>query len=85
MGNNRSPILLQPPIDFAEIYQIYTHNPNAYDPDGDSLVFSLIPPKQSKGTNVDVTICQLAKIGGFTINRQSGEIIWNYPDSARIY
>src|SRR5665647_1655357 len=33
MGNNRSPILLQPPIDFAEAGQIYVHNPNAYDPD----------------------------------------------------
>ena len=85
IGNNRSPILLQPPIDYAEIYQIYIHNPNAYDPDGDSLVFSLIPPKQSKGQDVDGYYLPIGKIGGFTINRQSGEIIWNYPDEARIY
>jgi gliding motility-associated-like protein len=85
MGNNRSPILLQPPIDFAEINEIYVHNPNAYDPDGDSLVFSLIPPKQSKGTDVDNYSVPRGVRNGFTINRQSGEIIWDYPDIAGIY
>jgi gliding motility-associated-like protein len=85
MGNNRSPILLQPPIDFAEINEIYVHNPNAYDPDGDSLVFSLIPPKQGKGTNVDNYSVPKGVRNGFKINSQSGEIIWDYPDIIGIF
>jgi len=85
MGNDRSPILLQPPIDFAEVNQIYVHNPNAYDPDGDSLVFSLIPPKQGKGMDVDNYSTPKGIRNGFTINRQSGQIIWDYPSITGIY
>src|SRR5688572_13352243 len=44
IGLNNSPILLYPPIDFACINDTFIHNPTAFDPDGDSLVFSLQPP-----------------------------------------
>ena len=36
-GFNSSPILLQPPIDYANIGYTFIHNPNAFDIDGDSL------------------------------------------------
>jgi hypothetical protein len=38
-GYNSSPVLLQPPLDFACVNKRYIHNPNAYDPDGDSLSY----------------------------------------------
>ncbi len=51
-GNNSSAILLQPPIDFACTNQTFVHNPNAFDPDGDSLAYELIPPFQGEGEEV---------------------------------
>ena len=49
---NSSPVLLNPPIDFGNAFQTYIHNPNAYDPDGDSLTFEFIVPR--KGPNLPV-------------------------------
>jgi hypothetical protein len=36
IGLNNSPILLYPPIDYANVNDTFYHNPLAYDPDGDS-------------------------------------------------
>ncbi len=51
-GKNSSVILLQPPIDIACVGQPFIHNPNAYDPDGDSLVYELIKPLAGEGEEV---------------------------------
>ena len=51
-GINNSAQLLQPPIDFACIGQVFVHNPNAYDVDGDSLSYQLITPFQEEGLEV---------------------------------
>jgi gliding motility-associated-like protein len=48
-GVNTTPYLLQPPIDNACVGKPFKHNPNAFDPDGDSLSYHLIVPFQ--GTN----------------------------------
>lgn len=50
IGPNNSPILLQPPIDVGCVGEVFVHNPNAYDIDGDSLSFKLIQPLQDIGT-----------------------------------
>lgn len=42
-GHNNSVRLLNPPTQQACFMQPWIHNPAAYDPDGDELVFSLIP------------------------------------------
>ncbi len=52
-GYNNSAVLLQPPIDIGCIHQPFIHNPNAYDPDGDSLAYELIPPFIAPGTPVE--------------------------------
>ncbi|NLJ06556.1 MAG: T9SS type B sorting domain-containing protein [Sphingobacteriales bacterium] len=83
-GTNRSPVLLLPPIDYAEVKKVYKHNPGAYDPDGDSLVFTFIPPKQAVGKNVDGYYLPYAK-NGFTLNRYTGDIRWDYPDTIGIF
>lgn len=83
-GYNNSPKLLNPPIDFANVNIPFVHNPNAYDPDGDSLTFEFIVPRKAPnvvvanyvdphllpGTPADRT---------FTIDRFTGEVVWDAP------
>lgn len=52
-GFNNSPLLLQPPIDFGCVGEVFLHNPNALDPDGDSLSYELIVPFQDSSLIVD--------------------------------
>ena len=52
LGFNNSPLLLQPPIDQGVVGQPFVHNPNAYDPDGDSLSYHLIPCKGTGGISI---------------------------------
>lgn len=42
-GVNNSVQLLNPPLDDACINEVFVHNPAPFDPDGDSLVFELVP------------------------------------------
>lgn len=82
-GFNNSVVLLQPPIDIGCVDRVFIHNPNAYDSDGDSLVFELVEPLQ--GLNTPVPNYRLPdEIGQFsdnvlTINRFTGEIVWRTP------
>lgn len=46
-GINNSAILLQPPVDRACVGRVFTHNPNAFDIDGDSLSYELVAPRMS--------------------------------------
>ncbi|MEA3496737.1 MAG: gliding motility-associated C-terminal domain-containing protein [Bacteroidota bacterium] len=83
-GLNRSPILLQPPIDYAQKGEFFEHNPNAYDPDGDSLVFTLIPPKQNSNEDVYNYYKPGAK-NCFCLDNYTGELFWDYPDTIGIF
>ena len=47
LGCDNSPELLVPPIDQGCTGVKWTHNPGAYDPDGDSLSYSMTVPKWS--------------------------------------
>ncbi|MDB5257847.1 MAG: hypothetical protein JWM14_2542 [Chitinophagaceae bacterium] len=86
-GINSSPVLSVPPLDKGVIGQIYTHNPGAYDPDGDSLSFSLVIPQSDKGVqvgnyNYPDQFGGTSTTGGapfITINPVSGNIVWNAP------
>ena len=51
-GFNSSPILLEPPVDFGVVGQVFQHTPNGYDPDGDSIAYELIVPLSDIGTTV---------------------------------
>jgi gliding motility-associated-like protein len=88
-GFNNSPILLQPPIDFANIGVPWIHNPNAYDIDGDSLDFQLIPPKQNQANDVpgylSPSLIGPGPNNQISINRQTGEIIWDSPQVQGVY
>ncbi len=82
-GRNNSAILLQPPIDYACIGQIFTHNPNAYDPDGDSLSYQLITPFQASGIVVpNYELPDRIRPGADNIARLdpiTGDFVWNAP------
>lgn len=83
-GYNSSPILLNPPIDFGNTFITYIHNPNAYDPDGDSLSFEFITPRKSALFSVTNYVDPNKVLGTppentFTINGETGEVIWSTP------
>jgi gliding motility-associated-like protein len=82
-GCNRSPVLLQPPIDIGCVGKVFTHNPNAYDPDNDSLSYHLITPLQDVGLEVpNYVFPNLINPGpdnNLTIDEVTGDIVWNAP------
>ncbi|MEZ4879543.1 MAG: gliding motility-associated C-terminal domain-containing protein [Chitinophagales bacterium] len=89
IGYNNSPILYNPPIDYANVNQVFIHNPNAFDADGDSLVFRLIPPLQSRGNPVGnyryPNQISPGPDNNFTIDSRNGEIRWDVPKQQGIY
>lgn len=92
IGANNSPILLYPPIDYANVNDTFYHNPLAYDPDGDSLVFTLKVPLQDKDVEVPLyefpdQFCLGNGVANntFTLNRDNGEIIWALPCQQGIF
>lgn len=90
---NNTPILLNPPIDKGVVGQIYEHNPAAWDPDGDSLVYKMIPCKQNRDMDVpyyrmphihDIQEAGATNSSGtasatMTMDPVSGNIIWDAP------
>jgi hypothetical protein len=53
IGCDNSPRLLVPPIDRGCTGGAWYHNPGAYDPDGDSLSYEFVVPKQEKNIPVN--------------------------------
>lgn len=84
-GINSTPILLQPPVDFGCVGQVFIHNPNAYDIDGDSLFYQLTEPRAAPGIRVPNYIypnkitSNSSSINSLTLNEKTGELIWNTP------
>lgn len=88
------PILLNRPLDFACTGKIWTHNPGAYDPDGDSLMYDLYPSQQwdPAGGMVNPVTCagwvSPGVVGGtssITIDPFTGLITWNAPIAIGTY
>jgi gliding motility-associated-like protein len=82
-GHNDSVILTKPPTDIACINTVWEHNPGAYDPNGDQLVYSLVnclgaaflPLEgwESPELFTDDTS------DSFIINSETGDITWDVP------
>lgn len=85
-GHNNSVQLLNPPKERACIFQPWIHNPGAYDPDGDSLVYSLVPCLE--GANSPISSWEMPDVSTpgpddvFTINSQTGDVTWLVPNLA---
>lgn len=74
-GANSTPTLLNPPIDNACVNRRYEHNPGAYDPDGDSLSYELVPCKGLDGEDIQGYIFP----DGISINAVTGDLVWEFP------
>lgn len=82
-GHNNSVQLLYPPLDRACLNQIWEHNPVAFDPDGDQLIYSFVPCTGEDGQVLegwespeDFTSSTTDEL---TINTSNGDISWNTP------
>lgn len=91
-GYNSSPILLEPPIDFGVVGQVFQHAPNAYDPDGDSIAYELVTPlMSSSGLGVTVPgylyVDQLfpSANNNATLDPQTGVFTWDAPQQVGLY
>ncbi|MFT6333726.1 MAG: gliding motility-associated-like protein [Halioglobus sp.] len=82
-GTNSSAILLQPPLDRACANKIFTHNPNAYDPDGDSLSYELVVPRSSADDEVPGYLFPDEVSPGaqnnISLDSETGDFVWNTP------
>jgi gliding motility-associated-like protein len=82
-GCNTTPYLLQPPVDVACIGRLFKHNPNAFDPDGDSLSYELIVPLAELGTNVPLYSFPDQVNPGvdntLQLNKKTGDLLWRSP------
>lgn len=75
LGPNSGAILYNPPIDNACVCKRFVHNPNAIDPDNDSLSYALGICKGAQGNNiVGYSIPQ-----GVTLNQVTGDLVWECP------
>jgi gliding motility-associated-like protein len=80
LGFNNSPVLLQPPIDDGTLNQVFIHNANAFDPDGDSLSYHLIYCKGADGLPIPGYTYPTAN-NSFTLDEITGDLVWDTPQS----
>ncbi len=88
-GRNNSVVLLQPPIDFACPGEVFVYNPNAFDPDGDSISYELITPFSSEGLEVPNYVLPDQISPGddnqVFLDPLTGEFRWDSPQSLGEY
>ncbi|WP_044173857.1 T9SS type B sorting domain-containing protein [Flectobacillus major] len=96
LGLNSTPLLLNPAVDLTAIVgQKFIHNPNAVDPEGDSLAYRLIDCRLGEqqtcvGRGAAIPGFRqpnlvAASPSSFTINARTGDLIWNTPQEVGLY
>ncbi len=78
IGYNSTPIMLNPPIDKAALYQRFIHNPNAYDPDGDSISYKLAVCLGDNGLPIQGYTYPNASTEIY-VDPVSGDFVWDAP------
>jgi hypothetical protein len=91
-GNNSTPVLADPLSFDANVKSSYVYNIGAIDPDGDSLSYALVVPKQTKEKFVDgyyaphrlgiSSAAPPAREDGTLpalLDFENGQLIWNAP------
>lgn len=95
VGTNSSPVLLNRPLDEACVGKIWTHNPGGYDPDGDSLVYQLVPSQQYDSDNGPFSPIPATGYlfpdnptfgnSSLSIDSHTGVMTWITPQSIGVY
>lgn len=84
VGRNNSVQLLNEPIDHGCLNKKFVHNPGAFDIDGDSLSFELIKCRGTAGLIIPGYVFPNEVVpdpaNSFTINPQTGDVIWDVPN-----
>jgi len=84
LGENNTPVMLNPPIDKAAIDLVFIHNPNAFDPDGDSLSYKLAICLGDNSQPIENYRFPEAS-AGISVDSISGDLIWDSPVFLGIY
>ncbi len=85
LGHNNSVSLLYAAKDEACVNAIWKHNPGAFDEDGDSIAYSLVPCRGTLGIVIASWVSPESISGSnnvndtFTINPLTGTITWDSP------
>ncbi|HEX8547492.1 MAG TPA: gliding motility-associated C-terminal domain-containing protein [Cytophagaceae bacterium] len=92
--NNNTPQLTIPPIDQASANKLFTHNPGAYDSEGDSISFEFITArKQYLDPITDYVLPADPRFRGqsvtggpstITLNPLNGDLVWNAPSKGDV-
>ncbi len=83
-GYDNSPVLLVPPVDNGCVQQPYFHNPGAYDPDGDSLSYKLVPCRGTLGQIIPGYTFPYAS-NRISLDSTTGDFLWDSPDQQGEY
>jgi len=78
IGDNNTPIMLNPPIDKAALHERFIHNPNAYDPDGDSLSYKITECLGYDGLPIPGYVYPAAD-NELRVDPVTGDFIWDSP------
>jgi gliding motility-associated-like protein len=81
LGPNSSPVLLNPPIDDGCINRKFIHNPGVWDPDGDSISYSLIDCRGLNGIIIPETYDPALVQDPVTIDPITGDFVWDVPQN----
>lgn len=84
IGDNSTPVLLNPPIDRAAYQQVFIHNPAAYDPDGDSLSYKLTICTEQNGRPIEGYTLPPAS-DTLYVNPYTGDLTWITPSDTGIF
>lgn len=80
---NSSPTLLNPPIDNGCVGECFEHNPGAFDAEGDSLYYTLVP---CYGNGQPIPTFQFPdNMTPESINHFNGDLIWCAPSKVCQY
>lgn len=93
-GLNNTPVTTVPPIDEAAVGVMFIHNAGAYDPDGDSISYQFVVPKQGRDREVsnyrdlnDAEFYSSYDQGNeaqnstptLTLDEITGDLVWDAP------
>jgi gliding motility-associated-like protein len=77
-GYDNSPILMIPPVDNGCVLEPFYHNPGAYDPDGDSLSYRLVPCRGAQGLVIPGYSLPAAT-HSIRLDSITGDFFWDSP------